>query len=61
MIQWWGYKHINGTYHLKRYLDDQEDLKEAINSPFVKMISDVFYAKNREEALTILKKDLEND
>lgn len=60
MIQWWGYEHINGSFQVKRFFNDNKDLLEANESPFVKQISNVFYAKNREEALIILKQELKN-
>ncbi len=34
-IMWWGYEHVNGSYHAKRYFDEA-DLKEARESDFVK-------------------------
>ena len=58
MNQWWGYKHINGTFHPKRYFSN-EDLLEAIESPFVEIISNVFMAEDREDALIKLKQELE--
>lgn len=52
--RWWGYKHVNGTLHVKRYFD-QRDLDEAQGSPFVARVCPAFFAKNRTEALTILE------
>jgi len=54
-LLWWGYRHINGSLHLKRYFDNG-DISEAINSPFVQEISGAFSAKNSDEANQILKK-----
>ena len=52
--EWWGYLHINGSYQVKRYFD-REDICEALISPFVVTASDSFLAKDREEALKIVK------
>ncbi len=51
---WWGYKHISGTYHVKRYFDKQ-DIDEAYQSPFCEKVVKPFFAKYREEALKIIK------
>jgi len=37
MIEWWAYKHINGTIHVKR-LFDHSDLYEAQESDFVDQV-----------------------
>lgn len=47
---WWGYKHINGSFQVKRYFSPL-DLKEARESPFVRKVFDKFTAKNRQDAL----------
>ena len=52
-IKWWGYRHINGTIHAKRFFS-QEDLSEAVESPFVADIVAPFVAKSRDEALTTI-------
>lgn len=52
-LLWWGYKHINGSYQVKRFFD-REDIAEAMESPFCSIISGVFYADSREEAMEIL-------
>ena len=59
-ILWWGYRHIDGSLHAKRYFSEQ-DLDEARESPFVKRYSPAFPAQNREEALKILEDHLEED
>ena len=51
-LQWWGYRHTNGTFHVKRYLDDPGDLQEARESPFVDELTGPFLAANRESAMT---------
>ena len=37
-IQWWGYLHVNGSAHCKRYFGP-EDTAEASESPFVDIVS----------------------
>jgi hypothetical protein len=54
MIKWWGYKHVSGSLQAKRYFD-KEDLIEAKESPFVAQIVQPFEAKDRAEALLIIK------
>lgn len=53
-LNWWGYKHTSGTYQAKRYFD-KRDIEEAYESPFCKQVVQPFTAKNREEALEIIK------
>lgn len=48
--QWYGYRHENGSIHVKRYFD-QRDTDEALESDFVEAVVGPFYADNREEAL----------
>lgn len=54
--EWWGYKHISGTYQAKRYFSPL-DIQEANESPFAECVFGPFEAKNREEALRIVKKN----
>ena len=54
-LQWYGYEHVNGTYHLKRFLDDISDVYEAAGSDFVVQVAWPFEAENREDALRKLK------
>jgi len=56
-ILWWGYRHVDGTLHLKRYFDVQ-DLIEARESPFVEVHTNKFEAPSREDAMIKLKKFL---
>lgn len=51
---WWGYKHLAGTYQAKRYFGG-DDILNANESPFCEVILGPFQAKNREEALDIVK------
>lgn len=51
---WWGYRHISGTYQVKRYFDER-DIKDAYMSDFVEQVVRPFSAKNREDALKIIK------
>ncbi len=37
VIKWWGYKHVNGSFHAKRFFDDK-DLQEARESDFVEQV-----------------------
>lgn len=52
--QWWGYKHISGTYQAKRYFD-KRDLEEAYESGLVDQVVQPFYADNRDEAIEYVK------
>ncbi len=55
--KFWGYKHINGTLHLKRYIGDfaKDAVEDAYNSDFVGDVLDPFEAETREEAAKKLK------
>jgi len=53
-LQWWGYKHISGTYQAKRYFD-KRDIDEAYESEFCDIVVGPFLAENREEALKIIE------
>jgi hypothetical protein len=50
-ILWWGYRHANGSLHVKRYFNDPLDLVEAQASPFVDSVCQPFPASSREEAM----------
>jgi hypothetical protein len=56
-VMWWGYRHINGTLHLKRF-HSQASVDEAYESDFVEDVLDPFPAENREEASAILRRFL---
>lgn len=47
---WWGYKHTNGSFQVKRFFS-QSDLDDAYESPFASRVFHPFYAKDRAEAL----------
>lgn len=51
---WWGYIHVDGSLHAKRYFDDA-CISEAAESPFVDTI---FTPSNysREEIIAKMKK-----
>lgn len=49
MIQWWGYVHVNGTLHVKRYFN-AKDLSEARESDFVQEVYGPWDVNSREEA-----------
>lgn len=51
-LLWWGYRHVNGAYLVKRYFDDK-DIKEANESDFCYAVVGPFEAKDRNEALVI--------
>lgn len=53
-LQWWGYKHVSGTYQAKRYFGAL-DTDEALESPFCKIVVGPFWADGRDEALEIVK------
>ncbi len=38
VLQWWGYLHIDGTVHVKRYFDDK-DIEDARESDFVRVVA----------------------
>ena len=56
-LQWWGYRHINGSIQVKRYFD-KRDLEEARESDFVDTVVSPFLAKDREDALVKIKEKL---
>lgn len=53
-IMWFGYKHINGSLHVKRY-GDEKDYEEARDSDFVDRIYGP-WACNQDEAQEHLRK-----
>ena len=54
MNEWWGYIHKNETIQVKRFFDHQ-DLRKARESEFVVKTVGPFLAKNREDAIRIIK------
>jgi len=57
MNKWWGYKHVNGGYHAKRFFG-QQDIDDALESEFVLSVTGVFMAKSRGDALSQVMKKL---
>lgn len=55
-IRWWGYKHVSGSLHVKRFFSS-EDLSEAHQSPFVDTVHGPWKVNTREEAIEKLKKE----
>ena len=53
-LDWWGYRHLGGTYQVKRYTEPR-DVEEASESPFVLHACGPFKAWDREEALRTVK------
>lgn len=53
MMKWWGYRHIQGSVHLKRFYD-QADVDEAYESDFVDDVCDPFDAPSRETASNVV-------
>ena len=55
--KWWGYQHTNGSIQVKRFFS-QEDIDEAMDSPFVSSVAGPFDAKDRDDAIEKTKKKL---
>ena len=56
-LEWWGYEHVNGSLHVKRYFGPQ-DLREARQSPMVARVRGPWDVNGREEALDRLQYEL---
>jgi len=56
--KWYGYLHIDGSLHVKRFSGDLGDIIECRQSPFVDFVFKPFYADNRNHALSILKQKI---
>lgn len=56
---WWGYLHTSGTVQVKRYFGPL-DTQEAHESPFCARVFEPFEAKDRTEAIEIIKQTLLN-
>jgi hypothetical protein len=54
MIEWWGYVHVDGSLHVKRYFGP-DDLSEARESDFVQEVYGPWKVNTREEAIEKLK------
>jgi hypothetical protein len=57
MNRWWGYQHVNGKLQVKRFFD-QRDIDEANESDFVQAIVYPFFAKDREDAMNFVRRQL---
>jgi hypothetical protein len=57
MIEWWCYRHINGTFHLKRYFSPL-DIQEGRESPFVDSVYGPFQCNKYEDAQNIMREKL---
>lgn len=53
-LKFWGYKHVNGSIHTKRYLSE-EGVAEAYESSLVEDVMDPFVATNATEAQAKVK------
>ena len=53
MTEWYAYRHINNSIHVKRYLEPfgAGDIDEAIESDFVIMVKGPYMAEGRADAL----------
>ena len=52
--KWWGYRHENGSYQVKRYyryLSGAANVEDAYDSPFVDKVTEPFEACGRQQAL----------
>ena len=58
--KWWGYKHVDGSLHTKRWLSHL-DIPEAQSSEFVARVTQVFECHTREEAMIIVEERLMED
>jgi len=55
-IEWWGYRHTNGSIQAKRWFGDPLDLQEARESPFCETVAGPFEADGREDAIAKLER-----
>ncbi len=49
MNRWYGYSHVDGEIHVKRYFD-RRDIEEARESIFVDAVTGPFDAEDRDSA-----------
>ncbi len=55
---WWGYRHINGSYQVKRWWADgltSRTITAAYASPFIELVCQPFVARGRQKALARCK------
>lgn len=54
-LMWWGYKHANGSYQLKRWWGDHKDYQDDCEgNVFIAVVVPPFVAATRDEAFSIL-------
>lgn len=56
-LLWWGYRHIDGSVHIKRFFDDR-DIQEADESDFVAMTTGPYQTDDRDEAEDLIQNAL---
>jgi len=56
-LRWWGYLHVNGTTHTKKYFGPQ-DIIDARESDFVVRVTGPFNALSRDEAELKVRREL---
>ena len=54
---WWGYRHTDGSLHVKRYFD-RRDIQEAVDSPFVDSVFGPWECESREEAIEKIRQEV---
>lgn len=60
-LKWWGYLHSNGSFQVKRYFGDWDDiLKDIKGNDLVVRVVGTFNAESREEAVRIILKSLKH-
>lgn len=57
MNKWWGYLHVEGTLHVKRFFGS-EDILEAHESSFASLVAGPWECSGSEEALEKLKESI---
>ena len=57
MNKWWGYLHVEGTLHVKRYFGPV-DISEAQKSSFVDIMAGPWECSSREEAVKKLEGEI---
>ena len=61
-IMWWGYKHINGSLHLKRWFGEHEYYTgDCKNNEFINIVISPFKAESIEDAMGILLNKLKEE
>lgn len=58
-LKWWGYRHNNGTIHVRRFIGEGygvSDMADAQHSPFIRDVFGPFEAQNQHTAKLKLQK-----